>query len=224
MRDPVGWTFVIVICLVVPWMAYRSAAFLRASGLRPSLGQTLLSVALLQGVLVVLALWAAARAGVQIFGPVSFDGRGALLGAAVLVGALAINPIRWRFRTETEKRRVAWLGPQRASDAGAWLLIALVAGVAEEIIYRGALLGLLEPMLGGWWPAVGVCVAACAAAHWVQGWSAMLIIIGFAFCFHVLVRVTGDLYTAMAVHILYDFAVGWLLLWLARREFGTAAG
>jgi membrane protease YdiL (CAAX protease family) len=59
---------------------------------------------------------------------------------------------------------------------------------------------------------VGACVFVFALGHWVQGRGAMVIIVIFAAAFHVLVRLTGDLYTAIVVHVVYDFAAG-MLLW-----------
>ena len=58
-----------------------------------------------------------------------------------------------------------------------------MAGIAEEIIYRGALFGLFQQLLGNDSAAIALCVAAFALGHFVQGRGAMLIVILFAVAF-----------------------------------------
>jgi membrane protease YdiL (CAAX protease family) len=93
-----------------------------------------------------------------------------------------------------------------------------VAGIVEEIVYRGALFTLWQRVLGSWWAAAALCSLAFALAHFVQGWRAMVVIIAFALGSHAIVRLTGDLYTVMAVHVVYDFLAGLIVIGLARRD------
>jgi CAAX protease family protein len=99
-----------------------------------------------------------------------------------------------------------------------WAGVAVIAGVVEEFAYRGVLFVLVQRVVGGWWPAVAVCVAAFSLAHFTQGWRGMASIAAIAFAAHGIVRVTGDLYTAMTVHAVYDFFAGVLILRFARRD------
>jgi membrane protease YdiL (CAAX protease family) len=67
-----------------------------------------------------------------------------------------------------------------------------------------------------------VCAVAFALAHFVQGWKTVAVIAVLAVFNHLIVRATGDLYTAMAIHFVYDLLAGVILLRLAKRD-GIAA-
>jgi membrane protease YdiL (CAAX protease family) len=117
------------------------------------------------------------------------------------------------------------LGGVRAGPALAvlvFLIVVFVAPLCEEIVYRGVMLQLWGRLLGGWWPAVAVCAVAFGLAHFVQGWRTVLVIVVLAVGNHLIVRASGDLYTAMAIHFAYDLLAGVILLRLAKRD-GVAA-
>jgi membrane protease YdiL (CAAX protease family) len=57
----------------------------------------------------------------------------------------------------------------------------------------------------------------------VQGLRTVAIIALMAVGNHLIVRASGDLYTAMAIHFVYDLLAGVVLLQLAKRD-GVAAG
>jgi membrane protease YdiL (CAAX protease family) len=96
--------------------------------------------------------------------------------------------------------------------------VALTAGIVEEIIYRGVMIALWQRILGSWWAAMMVCVAVFSLVHFLQGWRAMAAIALTAMAAHLIVRATGDLYTAMTVHFVYDLIAGVVLLRCARRD------
>jgi membrane protease YdiL (CAAX protease family) len=77
---------------------------------------------------------------------------------------------------------------------------------------------LWQRVLDNRWLAVAICVVAFALAHYVQAWKAMLLIVVMAFAFHLIVFATGDLYTAMAGHFLYDLLAGFIIIRLAARD------
>lgn len=221
-----GIVFVVLVCVVVPVLAIRSARAVESSHVKPTIAQVLASTVVLQGALAVLGYITARVNGITLFPPASLEWRDVLAGGVFLVLALLANSWRWRTTDDEHKERMSWLRPQSGRDVAAWGLISLVAGVCEELIYRGVLLGVVLGWLrqipglageGGYWAAVGICVLAFAVGHWVQGRGAMLVVLVFAAGFHVLVRVTGDLYTAMVVHVAYDFLAGMALWWLGRR-------
>ena len=111
-----------------------------------------------------------------------------------------------------------WLLPHGPSDLWWWAIVALTAGIAEEIVFRGVMFTLWRRILGAWWPAATVCIVLFSLAHFVQGWRAMALIAIMAAAAHLIVRYTGDLYTAMTVHFLYDFFAGVVIMILARRD------
>jgi membrane protease YdiL (CAAX protease family) len=183
---------------------------------KPTVREILLSTLATHGVVGGLAVWAAWAEGIELWPRPTFDWMDAGAAAAFLALAGAANVWRWHAVNRNERDELSWLRPQSPNDFAAWAAISLLAGVSEEVIYRGALLGVMEQLLGSYWPAVAVCVAVFALGHWAQGRGAMLIIVVFALLFHLLVRVTGDLYTAIGVHVAYDFGAG-VLLWAASR-------
>lgn len=204
--------FILIVCIAMPVLAIRTARQIERHNLRPSLRDLFASTLITHAVLVALALLAAHRNNLALFPRPSLQWQVALAGAAFLLTALAVMLVRSRRQSAAESTRMSWMRPQRRSDLWLWLGISLIAGIAEEIVYRGALLGLLAPRVGGEWPAIALCVIAFGLGHWVQGAGAMLVVVVFAVGFHLLVRLSGDLYTAIAVHVLYDFLAG-LLLW-----------
>jgi hypothetical protein len=141
-----------------------------------------------------------------------------VLALAFLVPALGTLPLRWRWKPLDQRRRSLWLYPRGPRDMMRWAIVSLLAGTIEEIVYRGTLLQLWQRVLGSWWPAMLACALVFAVAHFVQGWRAMLVILAFGAGFHAIVRITGNLYTAMFVHVVYDFSAGIVLMRLARAD------
>ena len=157
-----------------------------------------------------LPLWGAPRAPVV-----------AWAAAASLVALLyhAIAPYR-RARIARGDPRALLLAPDPA-DVPWWAAVALSAGVAEELTYRGVASSLL--LLAGM-PAAAVVVVVNAAfglAHATRGWVHVGVTFGIGAALHLLVLASGSLWPAMAAHAVYDFLAGLSYARLARR---TAAG
>jgi membrane protease YdiL (CAAX protease family) len=163
------------------------------------------------------ALLAATYDWIELFPSPDFGALDILLFVAALTAFLATLPPRWRWKTAEEKQRMLWILPRTNADLSWWAVVSLVAGIVEEIVYRGVMVALLQRILGSWALAVIACVAVFTVSHWVQGWRAMVAIAVTAVVMHLVVRWTGDLYTAMAVHAVYDFFAGVIMLRLARR-------
>jgi membrane protease YdiL (CAAX protease family) len=216
--SPFGWLYLATITGFLPWAAIRSARRVRQSGRTPTRQQHLTSVAVSQAGMLVLALGAARSDFVWLFPPLRFGPANLAIVAAFLVPTLGTLPWRWRLRPEAQRRRIAWMYPQCPGDLWWWALVSLAAGTVEEIAYRGVMVTLWGRVLGSWWAAVAVCVAAFALAHFVQGTLAMSVIVLFTVALHGIVRITGDLYTVMAAHVLYDFFAGVIMLRLLRPE------
>ena len=100
-----------------------------------------------------------------------------------------------------------------------WLIVSLLAGVGEEVTWRGVQTALLVPVVGSYWIAALLSGVSFALAHAVQGWKSVVGILGFALGFQVLVVASGSLYVAMAVHVAYDITAG-LTYGLLAREMG----
>ena len=213
-----GTLYIALIGVALPWLAIRNALRVRKARHLPTRRQHLFSVAFTQGLLLVLALTTARREWIDLFPPPTFPLPAVLAALGLTVLALATLPLRWSWRTPEEKRRVLWMLPSRTSDLWWWLLVALTAGIVEEIAYRGVLFTLLARLTGSWWVASIACVIAFGLVHFVQGARTVVIIAVLSLGIHAIVRLSGNLYTAMALHFVYDLLAGAVLLHLARRD------
>lgn len=213
-----GAMLIVVVCAVMPWMAIRTARELRARRFHVTTRDVLISTIVSHGLVTLLAIWAAWNDSIGLFPRPSVSGKDVLAGAWLLVAAGVANVLRWQRLGPGERDEATWIRPKSARDLVLWACVSVLAGVSEEMIYRGALLGVLERATGSYGVAVGACVIAFVLGHWVQGRGAMIIITLFALAFHALVWFTGDLYTAIVVHALYDFAAGAALWAMHRRE------
>ena len=218
MVTPSAKAFLMITCLVIPVLAVRTASRIHRQGRIPTRSQHLASVFVSQGMMLFLASSAARYDEIPLFPPPSFGAMNVVAAFAFLAPTLGTLPMRWRWKSGAEKSRMMWMLPHGAQDLWWWALVALIAGIVEEIVYRGVMVTLWQRILGSWVAAVAVCVAVFSISHFVQGWRAMVMIAAIAAAAHLIVRATGDLYTAMLVHFIYDFFAGMILLRLARRD------
>jgi len=215
--QPTGAIFLALTSLFLPLAALRSARRVRRAPQPPSRATHLTSFAVSQAILLFPALLAARYEGIRLFPPLRLGPENAGIVLAFLVTTLGTLPLRWRWKPREERARVLWMLPRSTRDLAWWLGVALIAGVVEEIAYRGAMFVLWRRALGIA-PAFAICAGAFALAHAAQGWRAMVVILGIALVSHGIVLATGDLYTAMIAHATYDLLAGALLLRLARRD------
>lgn len=146
-----------------------------------------------------------------------------LTPGALGLGAAAALPmllgLRWTVKTRLSPVRrlvnlvVEQLGPVLASRSAAELaLVATLAGLAEEILFRGVIQVGLTRVL----PDAGALVVASAAfglAHFVT--PAYAVLAGAAGLYlGALYLLQGNLLLPIIAHALYDFAA---LLYLVRR-------
>lgn len=146
-----------------------------------------------------------------------------LTPAAIGLGALAALPLllglRWTVTTRLSPVRrlvdlvVEQLGPVLASRSAAELaLIATLAGLAEEILFRGIVqMGLTRVLPDG--AALVVASAAFGLAHFVTPTYAVLAALAGLYL-GALYLIQGNLLVPIVAHTLYDFVA---LLYLVRR-------
>ena len=101
--------------------------------------------------------------------------------------------------------------PQSRLEVSAFLLLALTAGICEEIIFRG----YLQRQFTAWTKSavvgIGVQGIAFGLAHAYQGSAQVILIAVYGCMFGVLARRRGSLRAGMVAHLLQD-GVGGLLL------------
>lgn len=105
------------------------------------------------------------------------------------------------------------LAPSNGSQLAAWALVCIVAGVVEELIFRG----YFQRQFTAWGRGaaiVGVVVSALlfGAAHGYQGAHNMIFLSLFGAMFSILVLLRRGLRPAIFAHAWNDFAMGLLLM------------
>ncbi|HSN69506.1 MAG TPA: CPBP family intramembrane glutamic endopeptidase [Thermoanaerobaculia bacterium] len=199
--------YILLICLGLPLLAWFSKKKLDGGLVVPRLalyGEALF----LQMLLLLISYGVAAAARVRLFRAPEPDARAVFLGAGVLALALVSMAIGWRFARTESRRRLAMLVPTTGAERAVWIAVSTAAGVSEEVAFRGILPILLARQTGSFALAIAISAAAFALAHLLQGWWATLFVGIFGLIFHALVWITGGLWTAIVVHILYDWIAG----------------
>jgi uncharacterized protein len=105
--------------------------------------------------------------------------------------------------------------PRNSSELGVFLLVAIMAGIWEELLYRGFLIWFLTPY-ATLWGAVALSTAVFGLGHIYQGWQGvprsgaigLLFAIGFV--------ATGSLWWLIAAHALIDL-YGGFVAWSVMR-------
>jgi membrane protease YdiL (CAAX protease family) len=132
------------------------------------------------------------------------------IGAGVLMfaGAIAYMRPRWRKAVKRGAREVHLYMPVNATERVWWIAVAVLAGISEEITWRGVQAGIAMSLAKSVLIAILFCSISFSAGHMNQGWRSAAVILIFALSFHALVWLSGSLYVAMAVHIAYDVTAG----------------
>ncbi len=166
--------------------------------------------------------WYAGRTGTQLGFSVQLTG-GFWITFAILVGlcaAMAVQFIR-TARSETSRRgaessfgEAALLMPRNRRELRPYMVLAVTAGVCEEILYRGFLIWYVAQFTGttvpGMIAAVAISSIAFGVGHLYQGPVAAGKIVGFAAVAGAIYVVSGSLWLAIALHVFTDVAAGLL--------------
>ncbi len=205
----VGFWYRVLIGGVIPWAAWRSRNQLATAAL-PAKKRYLAGVIVQQLALTALSLGTAWSLGIPLFASYRPAVGHWLAAAGVLVTALAVflGWPEWRRQAASGDRRIQLIAPIDATDHALWAAVSVLAGVGEEITYRGVLYWIVYQLTGSAAASVVAAATIFGVSHLVQGWRAVPVITGFAVVFHGLVMFTGSLYPAMAVHVLYDLIAG----------------
>jgi len=215
--DPIAALFLVVVGLFLPIACIRSAIRVSRGTPLPPFRATRLSTLIVLGSLTAFALWVARHVGMPLFPPPRFDLTLTIITAAVVVALLIGGVIHWRLRPAASRAGLVALLPRTPGDFVWWAAVCAMAGIGEEIIYRGVLYGILEHLTGSWLAATLLAAAVFGVSHAIQGWSAGAVTFTMALLVQWLVYCSGDLYLAMAAHFTYDMAAGFVYSWLARK-------
>ena len=222
--NPAGWSHLAYFGLLLPIMVVRGRMKIR--NLKTPLPNRLRHFQMTSFSLVVLAaisLLVARVEWIELFPRTRPPLLAVLAGVVMLVATVALMRPRWRraveHRTPVGARVLHLCMPANAGERAWWIAVSVLAGISEEITWRGVQTALLSNLTGRLWTAAIICSISFGLAHMVQGWKSSAIIVFFALGFHALVWLGSSLYVAMAVHIAYDITAG-LSYGRLGKEFG----
>lgn len=171
-------------------------------------------------VLAGLAMAAAWASGftIRLLGLVARDPLRLLLVAAVTtaigLGAMVVG----RLLRLPETALLQFLLPRTARERLLFVVVALSAGVAEELVFRSFLIPSLQAATDSVWLAVILSSSAFGLIHSYQGASGALRASLLGILLAVPFVATGSVLPSMAAHAALDIIGGlWLGNWLIRR-------
>jgi membrane protease YdiL (CAAX protease family) len=155
------------------------------------------------------------------FGHFRLDARAAGYGVAATLPLLGL--LRWCLRTEWRPvRRLVNLVEEHLTPylagASAWgiVLVSLMAGIGEEVLFRGVIQAGLADRLPAWL-AVGIAAVLFGAAHWLTAsYAVFATLIGVYL--GILFLVTENLLAPAVTHALYDLVALSVLVRLKRGD------
>lgn len=208
--DAFGIWFLVLMVITLPVAVIRAARRQKPAQVsRQRISQRLNNVAALI-ILALFALGVAWRDHIELFPPVHVTGKLVLLSIAILLGTLGLAEALLQARSP-EERKELWVRqiiPQNNAERFVWLVSSTVAGVTEEIIFRGVLYALLVAVTSSASIAALISALIFAIGHARQGWKSMVFIFGIALLFQWLVVYAGSLVPAMIIHALYNMVRG----------------
>lgn len=241
--DPAHWataTGLVLVCLFLARVAYkdlkRPDRVPDDAGPDPRLPlfrET--TVGLWVTAVLVTVAWLWAGGGWGALGVRPGGGAGAWIGwgfAGVAVTALLLQ--RWALsRSDGMRRDFArkldeatgydWLRPTTRREYRWFQVMAVTAGITEEIIFRGFLIGVLAVWLPVWSAAL-LSVVVFVGGHVYQGLSGMMRILPISLVLTAIYLLTGSLVPGILLHVAVDVLAG-ELMWRLRhyRDAGEEA-
>jgi membrane protease YdiL (CAAX protease family) len=221
----VNFIFLVVLFVLMPRAALRSARQLRqaqAEGKPLPRTRIVVSTAFSLTIMWFLSQMNATLMRRSLFDVGTLGARELGIGVLGLAVLLLAIPVSRKLRSPDEdRRRLEFsIAPRTTREYLTFMLIAVMAGIAEESAYRGVATWILQPILGGLVPAIFLSAMAFGVAHAVQGGKTMAVVIAMALVFHAIVYLTGTLVIAMVVHAVYDGVAGYVA---GRRALQLAA-
>lgn len=194
--------------LLLPWGAIKSARRLKNRPYPPR-KKYFFTVILQQVFFILLSLFVAQMEWVELFSRPK-NGWSFLVAAAILAVLIVVMIPRWRKAVEKRERRVYLFMARDNRERGIWVLISLLAGIGEEVTYRGVMFILLWRITGSGIAAALIAAVVFGISHYIQGWTSALLIVGFALIFQGLYYISGSLLAPVLLHFIYDVVAGFM--------------
>jgi membrane protease YdiL (CAAX protease family) len=127
---------------------------------------------------------------------------GPLVVALVIIDRFPLGPLA-RLRQLTEEVVLAMFSGASVVQLAA---VSIVAGLSEELLFRGLVQAGLERLIGGPaapWIALAVASVLFGVCHWLNTTYAILAVLAGAY-FGLLLVLSGNLWTPIVAHAAYD--------------------
>jgi membrane protease YdiL (CAAX protease family) len=209
--NALGYMLLLFVGIVLPLLIAHSARRLGTGPLPISRSRFFRQTILFQLFLALLCAWTAWNHGILAIPLPQQPLTSWSAAAALYVIMVTTLKLRWKSRSSAAKQRLYDILPRTSGEMGLYALVCLVAGVAEEFIYRGVLTGLLQRITGITIVTVVTLSVSFAVAHAMQGWRSVGGIFVIALACHALVWLAQSLIPMMAVHFAYDLTAGMLI-------------
>lgn len=218
--NPAGWAHLLYFGLVIPFtVIWQARKFHHPAAALPNrlahFRRTVATLVLFGGI----SLLVARAQRMDLFPRVLPSWQS--IGAGMLMYITAVIGMRpfWKRAVARRVRAVHLFMPANGTERAWWVAVSILAGVSEEITWRGVQAGLAYRLFGNFWVTVLFCAISFGAGHMNQRWKSAALISVFAIAFHLLVWLSGSLYVAMMVHIAYDITAG-----ISYGKFGRDLG
>lgn len=91
-------------------------------------------------------------------------------GVVLYLAAVAYTWPIWRRAVELRLPVVHLFMPSNGRERVWWVVVSVLAGVGEEITWRGTQAALVDALVGHFWIAAFICSVMFGAVHIIQGW------------------------------------------------------
>jgi uncharacterized protein len=140
---------------------------------------------------------------------------GVNVGTRMALGVLQLH--NFSQQASEIKRTLGPLIPQSAAELTFFIVLAVAAGLIEEILFRGYLqrqIGLLARHV---WVGIVASAAVFGLAHGYQGWRNMIVIGVYGALFGILAQLRKSLRPGMMAHAFQDAYSGIALFFFTRH-------
>jgi membrane protease YdiL (CAAX protease family) len=204
----IGLLFMAFFGILLPIVAFRQRNRLTSIRPRPTRREVYPSVLVQLTFFLILGLLTAWQEGIAFWRWPQQVALPALITLAILaVMVLATRPIT-RAAVKQRDPRVYFVMPNGWRETTLWIAVAVMAGIAEEFVYRWVFADLATRLTGSLPVAWTLAILAFAIAHANLGARSMVVVAAFSLVAHMLVYTTGTLLFAIAVHAAYDIFAG----------------
>ncbi len=211
-----GYVHLMSFGLIVPALVIRSRGAMQRLRAYPPLVPHHLGTALMLAILGFFSLLVAILQRVRLRAPHAPPATSLLVAATLLAAMIAVSLPQWRKAVVERRVGIYFRMLRTRGEYAVWSLVSLLAGVFEEISWRGVQTTLLASLLGNAWLAAVLCAVMFALAHANQRRATVAIVFGFALGSSLLVALTGSLWLAMAVHAIFDLTAGFVVAHFCR--------